>query len=186
MRRFETIAAHEASSPPMTMRLFLVLAAALATVACAPSPATSPGATSSARPAGSAQPTTTAGAIASPSLSPAGVVRQIDATKFTETGGCGDTFLWAATQDDATAITVEWQGAASDAWDEDGFDEAADLPDGRIRVALITGRLLSTTYCNDIVMPEAGSDSEVPATSGNVSLVVRPDAGGSGRVGTPT
>ena len=160
----------------MTMRLFMVLAAALATVACAPSPGTSPGATTSAKPNGTAQPTTTAGATAPPVASPAAVVREIDPTKFTATGGCGDTFLWAATPDDTTAITIEWQGAASDGWEEDGFNEMADLPDGRIRVTLVTGRLLSTTYCTDVLGPDAGSVSEVPAASGSVSLSVRPDA----------
>jgi hypothetical protein len=115
---------------------------------------------------------------ASISPSPTALAREIDGTLFTKRGGCGDAFLWAATADDANAITVEWPGAASEAWADDGFDEAADLPTGRVRVALVTGHELSTIYCNDILSPDAGADTEVAAVSGQVALVVRPDAGG--------
>ena len=161
------------------MRLcsLLVLALALA-IGCGPSPApVTPG-----PPSPSAAPTpttqTTATPTPSPTPSPSPVGREIDATKFTQHGGCGDTFFWAATDDNLTAITVEWRVAASQAWDDEGFEASAELPDGDIRVALVTGRLLSTIYCNDVLMPNAGSDSKVPAISGDVSLAVRPDAGG--------
>ena len=151
---------------------------AFAIVGCASSPvpsgttATTPRITT-AHP-GTAQPAATA----SPVPSPTPLAREIDATKFTQRGGCGDTFLWAATQDGATAISVEWQGAASEAWTNDGFNETAELPDADIRVTLATGRLLSTIYCNDVLTPEAGADTEVPAVAGQVSIVVRPDPGG--------
>ena len=160
----------------MGLRTSLFFALAFV-IGCNPSPAPgTPGLpTFTTAPTISAQPTATP--TPSPIPLPTPVGREIDATKFTQRGGCGDTFLWAATQDNLTAITVEWQGAASQAWDDDGFDETAELPDGDIRVALVTGRQLSTIYCNDVLMPGAGSDAEVPAVSGEVSLVVRPDAG---------
>ena len=161
----------------MRSRSLLILALALA-LGCAPSPGTgTPGRpTLTSATTSTALPTATPTPPAAPSPSP--VAREIDAAKFTQHGGCGDTFLWAATEDNLTAITVEWRGAASQAWDDEGFDESAELPDGDIRVVLVTGRLLSTIYCNDVLMPNAGSDAEVPAISGDVSLAVRPDAGG--------
>ena len=173
----ETEVGYRASCRPMRSRSLLVLAFAVA-IGCAPSPAPgTPGrSTLTAPPTPTAQ--TTATPTPSPTPSPSPVGREIDAAKFTQHGGCGDTFFWAATDDNLTAITVEWRGAASQAWDDEGFEASAELPDGDIRVVLVTGRLLSTIYCNDVLMPNAGSDAEVPAISGDVSLAVRPDAGG--------
>jgi hypothetical protein len=109
-----------------------------------------------------------------PAVAPTSAKRAIDASLFTKKGGCGDTFLWAATEDGATAVTVEWKDAASHAWDDDGFDESAVLPDIRISVALVTGVKLSTYYCNDLLEVGQGPDREIPAVAGALSLAVVP------------
>ena len=76
------------------------------------------------------------------------------------------------------AITIEWQGAATAAWDEEAFDQTEQLPQPQIRVGLVVGRQLSATYCNDVLMPGPRVDGDAPAVAGSVALVVRPDAGG--------
>ena len=87
-------------------------------------------------------------------------------------------FMWAVSADGTAALTVEWEGAATAAWNEDGFDQTADVTDRSVSVTLVTGRLLSGFYCNDILQPGQGPDREISAASGTARLVVRPDAQG--------
>jgi hypothetical protein len=75
-------------------------------------------------------------------------------------------------------VTVEWTGAASRAWDGASFEESATLPDVRITITLVTGRLLSTYYCNDLLEAGQGPDRDIPAVSGTASLVVEPNRDG--------
>ena len=76
------------------------------------------------------------------------------------------------------AVTVQWDDAATTAWDGSGFDRSATLPRSAVRVSLVVGRMLSAGYCTDISMPGVRVDGDAPAVSGTVDLVVRPDAGG--------
>jgi hypothetical protein len=152
----------------------LTLLATFVVTACtsAPAPTSAP----SLLPAASLVPSPAAAVTAAPAT--AGPGRPIDASLFSRKGGCGDVFLWAATEDGTSAVTVEWTGGASQAWDNARFDEAATLPDVRITVTLVTGRQLSTYYCNDLIQAGQGTDREIPAVAGTATLVVEPNRDG--------
>ena len=105
-------------------------------------------------------------------------VQSIDSAAFTNVGGCGDVFMWATNAEGTTAITVEWQGAATTAWEDGSFDETATVEEDPVVVTLVTGRGLDGLYCNDILMPGMAEDNKVQASAGTVRLVVRPDQEG--------
>jgi hypothetical protein len=86
--------------------------------------------------------------------------------------------MWASTADDTFAVTIEWDQAATMAWDAGRFDETAELPRPDVRVTLSTGRQLSAGYCTDILTPETRTDATAPAAAGAVELVVEPVEGG--------
>jgi hypothetical protein len=96
---------------------------------------------------------------------------------FTKSGGCGDVFMWATNPDDSIGFTVQWDQAASTAWEQSGFDGSASLPDAEVQVFLVHGANLSQTFCTDI--GGMGTvDGHVEATGGTADIVVTPDAGG--------
>jgi len=142
----------------------LLLLAVLAISAC--QPATTPTASPT-------QPPTTA---PSPSAQPG--AQAIDASAFTKFGGCGDVYLWTTNADGTTAITVEWQGAATAAWEDGGFDETSTLEEAPVLVSLVFGHGLDRLYCNDVIEPGMREDNKVQADVGTVRLVVTPDEGG--------
>src|SRR6187399_1147440 len=73
----------------------------------------------------------------SPSAPPS--AQAIDASLFTKFGGCGDVYLWATNADGTTAIALEWQGAATAAWEDGGFDETSTLEEAPVLVSLVFG-----------------------------------------------
>jgi hypothetical protein len=96
---------------------------------------------------------------------------------FAKSGGCGDLFTWATSADDTIGFTVQWDRAASTAWEQSGLDANAALPDAQVQVFLVHGANLSQTYCTDI--GGMGTvDGQVEAIGGTAELVVTPDAGG--------
>ena len=97
---------------------------------------------------------------------------------FRLTGGCGDVFTYAATDDGRLAVVVQWEGAATAAWEEGAFSASVSLPDDSMAVSLEAGRGLSSFYCNDILMPGQGVQATTKAVAGSVELSVRPKAGG--------
>jgi hypothetical protein len=99
---------------------------------------------------------------------------EIEAAQFTNTGGCGDAFVWATNAAGTAAITVEWSGAASEAWNNDGFNDTHQLPHPEITVSVVEGSQLTSYYCNDIRMPGQGETSTIAASSGTVDLAVTP------------
>ena len=103
---------------------------------------------------------------------------EIEAAQFVKTGGCGDVFIWATNAADNAAITVEWSGAASEAWANEAFNETQHLPSPDITVSVVEGSGLASYFCNDIRMPEQGVTSTIEATSGTVDLEVRPNREG--------
>jgi len=105
-------------------------------------------------------------------------VQAIDSAAFTSFGGCGDVFLWATNAEGTTAITVDWQGAATGAWEDGAFVETASLAEAPVQVSLVAGNGLDALYCNDILTPGMSEDNKIAAHEGNVRLVVRPDEGG--------
>jgi hypothetical protein len=103
---------------------------------------------------------------------------EIEAAQFVTTGGCGDAFLWATNAAGTAAITIEWSGAASEAWAEDEFTDTQELPNPEITVSVVEGSQLSSYYCNDIRMPGQGPTSTIEAVTGTVELTVRPSREG--------
>ena len=103
---------------------------------------------------------------------------EIEVAQFTETGGCGDAFIWAANRDGTAAITVEWSGAASQAWTNDGFNETKQLPNPEITVSVVEGSGLVAYWCNDIRMPGQGVTSTIEASGGTVELAIHPNREG--------
>lgn len=120
-----------------------------------------------------------AAACASPGPSPSPAPAfEIEVAQFTQTGGCGDAFIWATNRDGTAAITVEWGGAASEAWANDGFSATEQLPNPEITVSIVEGSGLVAYWCNDIRMPGQGVTSTIEAASGAVELAVRPNREG--------
>ena len=94
------------------------------------------------------------------------------------TGGCGDVFMYAATADGRLAVVIQWEGAATSAWEEDAFAASATLPHDSMSVSLEAGQGLSSLYCNDILMPGQGVQATTRAVAGSVELSAQPQAGG--------
>lgn len=160
------------------MRGLLLLPILLAAAACASPPAPPSPPTGSSPPTAtpSLSPTPAPTPTPSPSPTPAGqVFGQAD---FTKSGGCGDVFVYATSGDDSMSVTVDWRGAASTAWDTDGFNETKQIPDGELDVTLNVGRLLSQVYCTDFMTTEPRVDGTAHAVSGEVEIAVQPDRGG--------
>jgi hypothetical protein len=149
----------------------VLMVAALAAVGCqqTPSPTQVPTPAATLGPASSPNPTV--------SHEPA-AVQAIDSSTFSKFGGCGDVFTWATNAQGTMAITMEWQGAATAAWQDGGFEETASLAEAPVAVSLVAGRGLDGMYCNDVLTPEMGEDNNVRASTGTVRLNVRPDADG--------
>jgi hypothetical protein len=146
----------------MHPRVAYLLAVGLLAVACASnSPSPSPSGTAAATP--------------SPT-SPADF--EIEVAQFTQTGGCGDVFLWATNRDGTVGINVEWAGAASEAWANESFSETQQLPSPDITVSVVEGSGLLAYWCNDVRMPGQGVTSTIEATGGTVELSVRPSREG--------
>lgn len=103
---------------------------------------------------------------------------EIEVAQFTQTGGCGDAFLWATNRDGTVGINVEWSGAASEAWANESFSETRQLPDPEITVSVVEGSGLLAYWCNDVRMPGQGVTSTIEAAGGTVELTVRPSREG--------
>ena len=77
------------------------------------------------------------------------------------------------------SVTIEWRGAATEAWAAAGFDRTKEIPDHDLDVTLNVGSQLSALYCTDIGTIGAHADGTAHAMSGQVDIKVTPDAGGS-------
>ena len=142
-----------------------------------PSPTSAPTPIASAT---TAPPTATATPAPTPAptatSTPAG--RVFGASDFTQTGGCGDVFVYATGPDNTMSVTIDWREAASSAWAGGGFNGTKQIPDGALDVTLNVGQQLSALYCTDIGMEGPRVDGTAHATSGQVEITVTPDAGG--------
>jgi hypothetical protein len=147
----------------MHNRLAYLLAFGMLATACG-SPA------SSAAPTGA--PTGPSETLTVPPTAPADY--EIEAAQFVNTGGCGDAYFWATNATGTAAITIEWGGAASEAWANDGFTDSQQLPNPEITVSVIEGSQLTSYYCNDIRMPGQGETSTIEAATGTVEIEVQP------------
>jgi hypothetical protein len=94
--------------------------------------------------------------------------------QLTRTGGCGDTFVYAADADDTIELSVFAEGliaAAGDAPSTRSFT----LPDAAVRVRLEQGDRITSATCTDLI--ENGGPKVVrtyTATAGTVDVTVRP------------
>jgi hypothetical protein len=104
-------------------------------------------------------------------------VTELSGAQFSVTGGCGDAYFWAATPDGKTAITFQWSGAATNAWNAGGFHQVTHLPDANLHIRIVSGSGLNTLYCNDVLEPGQGETSSTDVTAGAAEASVRPDAG---------
>jgi hypothetical protein len=150
------------------LRTLSFLAALSVTGACSPAPqptpTLSPTATTPATPTTGPSPTPSP----SPSATPVGqVFTQAD---FTRSGGCGDVYMWAATEADTMAVTMQWDAAATSAWDGGDFNDTATMPADGISVSLVVGQNLSAGFCTDIG-GQSRVDGNAPAVSGTVELL---------------
>jgi hypothetical protein len=150
---------------------FLIVGACTSPPAASPSPTGSP----------TIAPTPTPSPSSPPTASPAG--RTFTQADFTRSGGCGDVFIWTTNADDTMALTVQWDRAATTAWEQEGFDDSMTLPQPAVQVFLVVGAELSQTYCTDIG-GMGRVDGQAPAVSGTVELTVTPQAGGFEPAGT--
>jgi hypothetical protein len=158
-------------------KTWLLVSILMMAAACASPPITTPTPTA---PPTSSTPPPTASPSPTPSPTPTAtaggqVFRQTD---FTKSGGCGDVFVYATNGADSMSVTVDWRGAASAAWQADGFEDTKQIPDGELDVTLNVGRLLSQLYCTDIMTQEPRLDGTAHAIGGEVEISVTPDAGG--------
>jgi len=151
----------------------LVLAAAC-TGPSLPTPSPTPPPTTSTPPT----PTASASPTPSPTPTPTPGGQVFGQADFTRSGGCGDVFVFATNGADSMSVTVDWRGAASAAWEADGYDGTKQIPDGELDVTLNVGRLLSQLYCTDIMTQQPRVDGTAHAISGEVEISVTPDAGG--------
>lgn len=103
---------------------------------------------------------------------------EIEAAQFVNKGGCGDAFFWATNAAGTAAITVEWSGAASEAWARDSYEDTQQLPHPEITVSVVEGRDLTSYYCNDIRAPGQGPTSTTQASIGTVRISVTPTRDG--------
>lgn len=83
-------------------------------------------------------------------LEPGGVT----GADLTETGGCADAMLYAASGDSTHLLTVAWKDAATRAEEQDGLAEEVTLPDDQVQVRLQVGEQLAERVCTDIIDPE--------------------------------
>jgi hypothetical protein len=78
----------------------------------------------------------------------------VTGAELTATGGCADAMLYAASDDGTHLLTVDWEGAATRAEEQNGLAEEVTLPDEQVQVRLQVGERLAERVCTDIVDPE--------------------------------
>ena len=124
-------------------------------------------------------PTSTPSAQPSPSPSPTSATagRTFTQTDFTKSGGCGNVYMWATTEDETFAVTMQWNvGEPGEAQE---FEQTAMLPDAEVIVTLQTGAMLTQGFCTDIMgMPGHRIDGEAQAVAGTVKLRLDPNDDG--------
>jgi hypothetical protein len=91
--------------------------------------------------------------------------------ELTRSGGCGEAFLWAATEDGTTVVTV---GVETDRYSTtDPVVVTVDLADPVIDGALLRGDGdLTRNLCVDVLDGDAEPDETVTLTAGTGELVI--------------
>ena len=91
--------------------------------------------------------------------------------ELTRSGGCGEAFLWAATEDGTTVVTV---GVGTDRYSTtDPVVVAVDLADPEVDGALLRGDGdLTRNLCVDVLDDDAEPDGTVALAAGAGELVI--------------
>lgn len=98
----------------------------------------------------------------------AGVAAEVELTR---SGGCGEAFLWAATEDGTTVVTVGVESERYSTMDPVVVD--VDLSDPDVDGELLRGDGdLTRNLCVDVLDEEAEPDEVVPLIEGTGELVV--------------
>lgn len=91
--------------------------------------------------------------------------------ELTRSGGCGEAFLWAGTEDGTTVVTVGVESERYSTMDPVVVD--VDLSDPDVDGELLRGDGdLTRNLCVDVLDEEAEPDEVVPLTGGTGELVV--------------
>lgn len=93
--------------------------------------------------------------------------------QLTRSGGCGDAYLWAATEDGTVAVTVgvEVPGHST----REDTVVAIDLPDPDVEAHLLRGdQDLTRNLCVDVVDADAEPTSTVELTAGTGTITTTP------------
>ena len=99
--------------------------------------------------------------------------------RLTESGGCGNAFLWATTPEGDVAVTVTVEARDRSATEPTTI--AIDLPDPDVTVKVLRGTDLASNFCTDLPRTGSHPTDTQDATAGTGSLVLdpTPDPGGS-------
>jgi len=93
--------------------------------------------------------------------------------ELTRSGGCGDAYLWAATEDGMVAVTVAVEVPRHSTRDDTVVE--VDLPDPDVEAHLLRGdRDLTGNLCTDAIDGNAEPTSTVPLTAGTGEVVTTP------------
>ncbi|HET9420038.1 MAG TPA: hypothetical protein VFO49_02795 [Nocardioides sp.] len=94
--------------------------------------------------------------------------------EFTQSGGCGDAYFWATTEDDQRAVVVSVDLRDRSTSGPTVVD--VSLPDSAVDIELWQGTGLGSLMCNDVVEGEV--TSETPIVEGAGTITVEPRAEG--------
>jgi hypothetical protein len=95
--------------------------------------------------------------------------------ELTRSGGCGDAYLWAATDDGTWVVTIGVE--ARDRSSTEPTTIAVDLPDPDIRASVLVGDVdLTRNLCTDVIDGDAEPNRTVPVVSGSGEIVLDPTA----------
>ena len=95
------------------------------------------------------------------------------ALEFTRSGGCGNAYFWATTEDDEHAVVVSVDLRDRSTSGPTVVD--VSLPDSAVDIELWEGTGLGSLMCNDVVEGEV--TSEAPVVEGAGTITVEPRAG---------
>jgi hypothetical protein len=97
--------------------------------------------------------------------------------ELTQSGGCANVFMFAVDSADTRVLTFDAREVLAAA---QGATQTYVLPSEVMTVKLLTGRHLTTAYCNDVVKDEPVVRAEWKAVRGTIRLSATKVAGGGG------
>lgn len=104
------------------------------------------------------------------------VLKEGFASGLVNTGGCSDTFMYAANVDDTVALAFVASGLAEQAHAAGTSTENSfDLSQSEVSLVVYTGENVSHTFCNDALWLEVIVQHEYHPLSGSAALSLEPD-----------